>query len=356
MKFILGVIEGFYGRPWSWEMRHDSLNFWRGQGFNTYIYAPKNDVFLRRRWREGHPAAEERALREHREAAHRAGLDWGLGLSLPDLRGAEDDFRDLRWRLASFKSLAPDVVCLLFDDLPTPEDGGRRQAELCCEALRQLPQTTRLLCCPTYYSYDPILEELFGRHPAGYFAELAAGLPPECGVFWTGEQVVAREYRSAHLQEIAALLGRKPVLWDNYLSNDGLQSCKHLRLLPFRDRPATLRDDCAGHLANPMNQGLLSRLPLATLGALYRQGRDYEPEQAWAEALDLHCAASLITLLQRDAPLFLDEGLDSIPPARRRELRTEYESCATRPALEVAAWLAGEYPADPGLAPTDSAG
>jgi hyaluronoglucosaminidase len=47
-----GVIEGFFGRPWDWSARHMGIDFLRDYGYQFYVYAPKADPFLRRRWRD----------------------------------------------------------------------------------------------------------------------------------------------------------------------------------------------------------------------------------------------------------------------------------------------------------------
>ncbi len=42
-KFICGVVEGFYGRPWTSAQRKElfgKLNRW---GMDSYVYAPKDD-------------------------------------------------------------------------------------------------------------------------------------------------------------------------------------------------------------------------------------------------------------------------------------------------------------------------
>ena len=49
---LSGVIEGFYGRPWTEAQRVRMLD-WIGQaGMNMFIYAPKDDIHIRARWRE----------------------------------------------------------------------------------------------------------------------------------------------------------------------------------------------------------------------------------------------------------------------------------------------------------------
>src|SRR5947209_754184 len=55
---IRGTVEGFYGPPWTPGQRRDHLAFSADVGFNTYVYAPKDDPYHRRLWREPYAAAE----------------------------------------------------------------------------------------------------------------------------------------------------------------------------------------------------------------------------------------------------------------------------------------------------------
>ena len=58
----LGLIEGYYGEPWSWEARTGTMRFLAAHGYGFHMYAPKADPYLRRRWKELHPEDEARAL------------------------------------------------------------------------------------------------------------------------------------------------------------------------------------------------------------------------------------------------------------------------------------------------------
>lgn len=42
-----GSIEGFYGNPWSHQDRLNQIEFYGKSKLNTYIYAPKDDVYHR---------------------------------------------------------------------------------------------------------------------------------------------------------------------------------------------------------------------------------------------------------------------------------------------------------------------
>ncbi len=47
-RFVFGLIEGFYGRMWSWDDRMDWCRFLGAQKADFYLYAPKDDEHLRR--------------------------------------------------------------------------------------------------------------------------------------------------------------------------------------------------------------------------------------------------------------------------------------------------------------------
>ena len=51
MDVELGIIEGFYGKPWTWAEREETIAFLAPHGYGFYLYAPKADPYLRRHWR-----------------------------------------------------------------------------------------------------------------------------------------------------------------------------------------------------------------------------------------------------------------------------------------------------------------
>ena len=81
----LGIIEGFFGRPYSWDERADMVRALAPHGYGFYLYAPKADGYLRRNWREPYPEAEMNALAAFARTCHEAGVRFGVGLSPYDL-------------------------------------------------------------------------------------------------------------------------------------------------------------------------------------------------------------------------------------------------------------------------------
>ncbi len=346
----LGLIEGFFGRTWSWDERRGYAGFLRDRGFGFYIYAPKADRHLRRDWRSPWPAATAAAVA--RAVAHyrAAGLSFGFGLS-PFEAYRDDEAatrRALRAKVSELNQTGADWLCLLFDDMRGDlADLADRQAALVEEAAAAT-SADQVIVCPTYYSSDPQLERAFGAMPAGYLADLGRLLAPEIAVFWTGPRVCSQVLPDDHLRATADLLRRKPFLWDNHMTNDGASSSTRLALTStLADQPPR-QDLLAGHAINPMNQPWLSRIPLTLLAVACRGGDETHSTAAFHDACRALCDAPLAAAIARDQGLFQDQGLDTLAPAQRAALIADYEGHAENPlAGEIVAWLRGDYAFDP---------
>ncbi|MEM0952671.1 MAG: beta-N-acetylglucosaminidase domain-containing protein [Pseudomonadota bacterium] len=336
----LGVVEGFYGKAWSWQQRIDFADFLLRSNLNTFVYAPKSDPFLRKRWQEDWPRAE--AVELAAVARHYAdrNLSWGMGLSpylLYQRYGAAEK-RALRAKVARLEAFGAGLLGLLFDDMPGNVDAlAERQLEIISDVLAW-SRWQRVIVCPTYYSLDPVLQKHFGTMPENYWETLGQMLPQTVDVFWTGAQVCSRYISVQHLKEIAALLQRKPVLWDNYPVNDGAAMVDFLHMAPLSGRPPEIANYTSGHLCNPMNQALLSRYPLGGLAALYR---------GHAATLSELYSKPLARLLERDLNQFQLQGRAVLESSVRQQMIAEYTACDDIAAAEVVAWLRGEYAFDP---------
>lgn len=337
---LRGVVEGFYGREWSWASRQSYAAFLSASGLNAYLYCPKGDPFLRKRWREPWPAQTNRSLVELAAAFRGLGLSWGVGLS-PYALYADYDAgarQALRQRVSQLDDLGGNILAVLFDDMPGDcADLAARQVEIVGD-IRAWSRAEQLLVCPTYYTPDPVLEQHFGPRPGDYWRDLGESLPADIDIFWTGNRVCADSIQPRDLADITAQLKRAPVLWDNYPVNDGARACKYLHLSPLHNRPPALAEAVRGHFCNPMNQAELSKYPLGGLAALYGA--------AVASIDDLY-PAPLACLLVRDQALFEQRGLDEIEPDQRDALAREYDSVDHPAAREVVGWLRGEYAFDP---------
>ncbi len=351
-KTQLGVIEGFYGEPWSWGERADYAGFLRKHGFSFYIYAPKADAFLRKKWREPFPKVHEEKLAKLAWQCHSAGIEFGVGFSPYEIYLTPFDLeakRLLQARLDVFNRIGVDRLGVLMDDMKGDLPGlAERQLEI-VNWIAARSSAKQLVFCPTYYSYDPVLEKLFGKMPEGYFEKLG-GLDKKVSVFWTGELVCSKSYTPEHLKDASGKLGRKPFLWDNYPVNDGPRMCKFLHLRPVTGRPASMGEWLTAHAANPMNQAALSKIVLLTLKMSYEKGPSYDPDKAFRKAAAQVTCAEMAALLERDLPVFMDKGLDALTQDETISLKADYdqflearENDTAAAAREVVDWLGGRY-------------
>jgi hyaluronoglucosaminidase len=340
MQFLTGIVEGYYGREWSWDDRRFYADFLLQQGLNSYLYCPKGDSRLRKSWQQDWTAEVRRELAELAGHYRARQLNWGVGLSPYELYRdySASNRQKLRDKVAQIDQLGGNLLAVLFDDMPgdCPEL-AQRQAQI-VQDIQSWSEAEQLLVCPTYYSHDPVLERFFGPRPPNYWEQLGAGLPADVAVLWTGDKVCSPSINRRDLGPIAKLLGRPLALWDNYPVNDGEQASQFLHLQPLPGREEGLSACLAGHFCNPMNQAQLSRYPLSGLAALYG-AKQLQLEQCFS----VEMAAQLATDLQD----FEESGLDLLGAERREQLASRYSEIDDPAAAEVAAWLRGEYRFDP---------
>lgn len=343
-EFRLGIVEGFFGRPWSWEERRAVVEKLVPHGYNFYHYAPKADAFLRRRWVEPHPLEDASHIKSFARFCNDLGVSFGIGLSPFE---AFNDFNaTLRGaftrRIEDLASLGIAELGIFFDDMHVDiPDLAARQIEITHLANDIVPHL-RINITPSFYSDDPVLERVFGVCPPNYLADLGVGLRPEIDIYWTGEEVCSREISGGHLIKVSKLLQRKPLLWDNYPVNDGPRMSQYLHLRGFTGRPASNASLVSGHAINPASQAILSCIPAITLAKSYQQGEDYCYGVEGFLASQEVVGQKLAVMLRNDLLSFQDLGLSKIE-SRLEALIARYSEISHPGAHEVVAWLQGEY-------------
>ena len=346
----LGTIEGFFGKSWSWELRYQHLKFLAQHAYNFYIYAPKSDSYLRRHWQCDWDSATKNRLQNFAHQCKALHLEFGIGLSPLEiyLNPSRDQRQKLTERIFQLNQLSPDVLCILFDDM---RGDIPKLAQLQIDMVHQaadISTAKRIIFCPTYYSYDPILEKVFGQMPDNYWNLIATALDKKIDVFWTGEKLCSPSYSQEHLHSVTELLGRKPFLWDNYPVNDGAVKSQKLHLRAFPREHSHLDSLLAGHAVNPMNQAWLSQIPMASLPQAYALSTDYDPEAILEKNLIQLCGDLLANELIQDIPLFQDAGLSQFTDTTKQQFIAKYSCYLPNPyAQEIIDWLQGVYVFDP---------
>jgi hypothetical protein len=116
-----GIVEGFFGPPWSMSHRKALFEFGAARGMNTYLYAPKDDPYHREHWTKPYPAKQWQALLRLIREAQKHGIDFvygfhpGKGLSFSN----DKPVRILLAKARRFYDAGVRTFAVLFDDIPS---------------------------------------------------------------------------------------------------------------------------------------------------------------------------------------------------------------------------------------------
>ena len=289
---IRGVIEGFYGEPWSHAERLDLLRFAAAEGFNLWVHAPKDDPYHRRLWREPYPDEELARIAELAAEAARLGVDlaYAIAPGLDLCYSRESEWEALLAKVEQVRGAGVRSFQLLWDDiehtLDCPGDealygheerpSAAAQAPFTNRFAREIEQPGPLVVCPMGYA---------GTGDSPYRRVFGSRLDGGVVVYWTGPEVVSAGIsREALDLAVERFHGHELLLWDNYPVNDFEPG--RLFLGPLRGRDPRLAEGrCAGLVANAMVQAVPSKLPLATIADWLRDPHGYDADASFERAL-----------------------------------------------------------------------
>lgn len=285
-----GIVEGFYGRPWSHAQRLDMIRFIGERGMNRFVYAPKDDPLMRRDWARAYDADDLARIAELAEtcAEHGAELVYCISPGLSIRYSSDADADALVAKLASVGALGVHRFGLLLDDIPArlQHDADLARFSSLAEAqsglansvfraLRERDSTSTLIVCPTEY---------WGYGDEPYVAELGGALHPEVDLFWTGRAICSATLDVPDAETFARAAGRPPLYWDNYPVNDVAMG-HELHVGPYRGRSPVLDTVSRGVIANGMELFESSKIAFATIADYLWSPADYDPETSWDVAL-----------------------------------------------------------------------
>ena len=294
-----GVIEGFYGNPWSHEDRLRQFEFYGKHKLNIYVYGPKDDPYHRAHWREPYPEAEAARLKELVEAAHRNHVQfvWAIHPG-GDIQWNRQDSLAVVNKLNLMYDLGIRTFAVFFDDIGGEGARGEKQAGLMnylTDAfVRKHKDVEPLIICPTQYNK--------AWSGGDYLSTLGTKMYPEVRIMWTGNSVVDMIERD-DLEWINAQIKRKAFIWLNYPVNDYCQS----RLLMGKTygNGLDIADLVSGFCSNPMEYAEASKVSLYSIADYCWNMPAYDAEKSWENAI-----AELMPTSKAAFRLFCDNNVD----------------------------------------------
>ncbi|CAG9862900.1 unnamed protein product [Phyllotreta striolata] len=255
-NFICGVVEGFYGRPWTTEQRKDLFQKMKKWGMNSYVYAPKDDYKHRAYWRELYTVEEAEHLTGLIQAAKDQNIVFYYALSpgLDITYSSSKEVAALKRKLEQVSQFGCNAFALLFDDIePEMSEADKEifqsfaqaQVSITNDCYQHLGQP-KFLLCPTQYCSTRAVPNVTNSE---YLNTLGSKLAQDINIMWTGQKVISRILTKENIQEVTDALRRPPVIWDNLHANDYDQ--KRVFLGPYSGRSPDLIPKLRGVLTNP---------------------------------------------------------------------------------------------------------
>lgn len=273
-----GVIEGFYGNPWSHKDRLRQFDFYGRNKLNIYIYGPKDDPYHRSQWRVPYPEEEAAQLKELLDVAHRNKVKfvWAIHPAC-DIKWTSEDYANLVNKLDRMYEIGVRTFTVFFDDVSGEGARADKQTEvmnyLTDRFVRRHSDVDPLIMCPSQYNKN------WSR---GDYLSTLSGMYPEIRIMWTGNSVVDM-IQDHDMQWINDRIQRKAFIWLNYPVNDYCQS----RLLMGKTygNGRNICDMVSGFCSNPMEYAEASKVSIYSIADYTWNMSDYDSEMSWERAI-----------------------------------------------------------------------
>ena len=276
-----GVVEGFYGTPWSQEDRLSQFDFYAKNKMNVYIYGPKDDPYHRDKWRQPYPAEEAARLKILLDAAHKNGVNfyWAIHPGV-DIKWTEADRDAMMKKLETMYQLGVRSFAVFFDDIWGEGTKADKQAELLnyinTNFVKAKGDVSPLVMCPTEYNRG------WANEKGGYLRTLGSDMDKSVEIMWTGNSVVHTIDKES-MEWINERIQRKGYIWLNFPVSDFVRD--HILLGPTYGNGLDIAEDLSGFVSNPMEHAESSKIALYSIADYTWNMKNYDYMSSWDKAL-----------------------------------------------------------------------
>ena len=329
-----GIIEGYYGVPYTAQVTKDLFRFMARYKMNTYMYGAKSDAYHSRYWDAPYPTSltpeqvrigylSQDMMRDITATAHACKVNFiwaihpGKAFADPQQRNVNDR---IMTKFESMHALGVRQFGVFVDDVGVPSE--RAIMDLCANNLSDLqhridarwntpsaiPADTvkPLHYVPQLYAFSWVKPE--SRHT---FFESLRNTPDKVNIYITGRDVWSVP-NNADLDSVRGFLGRDVSWWWNYPCND--QDNSKLFVMDtytnFRDEThilslERLEPELKGAnsvIINPMQQGELSKIALFSVADYTWNNCAFNNQRSWEAALPAVVGQRWAPALRKVAP------------------------------------------------------
>ena len=275
-----GLVEGYYGNPYSEADRMGLLQMFGEMKMNVYIYGPKDDAYHKSKWREEYPAELGQKITEYVNVAKANKIEfmWAIHPG-EDIQWNDTDRANIVNKLKAMCELGVRSFAVFWDDL-WGDDGthGDEQAELmnyiAAELKKAYPDVKPLTICPTQYNR--------GWANSVYLPALGTMMDSDINIMWTGNSVVDM-INYSDMTWINNQIKRKAYIWLNYPVSD--YCINHLLMGPTYGNDLNIADMLSGFVSNPMEYAEASKVSLFSIADYTWNMPAYDSNASWEAAM-----------------------------------------------------------------------
>lgn len=294
-----GLVEGFYGHPWSMESRLNLFDYMMRYKMNYFVYGPKADPYHAGNWRVNYPetvtdqqrnmgqisASDIQQLATH-AAACKVDFVWAihptLGSYYIDLNWVDD----IMTKFEQLYALGVRHFGVSVDDMsghPSNQAQLPDRVQQAIDAKWNTDDTPRadrvgnLLFVPTCYALN---------YGATYSLSTIQDISPKVEVAFTGYDCFSN-VRASSFSSMHSYIGRDPIFWWNNPVNDDHDNWLYMHGLTARwtiEQTAPV-NYMRGFLLNPMNQGQVSKICNFSAADYSWNPVDFNEHLSWQQAL-----------------------------------------------------------------------
>ena len=223
-----GYIEGYYGKILTWDDRNRILERLKKNKMSKYFYAPKEDTFHRKNWRQPYEKTWNKSFKLFCKNARSKKIDVLFGISPGidfnfnnlDRIEKDNDFKILLKKCSDSLKLGAKSIVLQFDDIP--DNFAEKKNIGLSEGIAHARLANKLsdnLKCDIYVVPRIYSDELI-RTPYNYLLDFGLCIKDTLKIFYCGKNVVEKKINQNSLKTVSKFLRNEIVLWDNFYAND----------------------------------------------------------------------------------------------------------------------------------------
>ncbi|MDP1743394.1 MAG: beta-N-acetylglucosaminidase domain-containing protein, partial [Candidatus Amesbacteria bacterium] len=253
---------------------------------NTYLYCPKDDPYVVKKWGQRYPKKKLIELQQTIKLCQNLNIEFVFGLN-PTL-GKRQAAGNIIKKFNQLKEIGCDSFCLLFDDIPYAYDSidnqksnlgelvGKEIVNLTNSVYYKLGEPKQFWLCTPDYCFKK----------RSLFTKTLNSLNQNISLMWTGNNIFSKTISINDIERVRRITKcQKIIWWSNYPVNDCEQNVGVFNLGGFVKLQPSVLIQLDGVLVNPIREQYASFPFFITFSNYLINPRNYSRNNEWNNAI-----------------------------------------------------------------------